>query len=85
MSSIDHILIQCSRARVLWELSFALFGVTWVLPFSVRDTLIGWRGFNLGKKSRKVWKTAPLCLFWAVWKERSRIAFDLKLFQVPFN
>ena len=83
--SIDHILIHCTRARVIWELLFALFGVTWVLPFSVRDTLIGWCGFNLGKKRRKVWKAAPLCPFWAVWKERNRIAFDLKLFQVPFN
>ncbi|RVX09545.1 hypothetical protein CK203_012354 [Vitis vinifera] len=54
--SIDHILIQCSRARVLWELLFALFGVTWVLSYSVRDTLSGWCGFNLGKKRRK----APL-------------------------
>ncbi|RVW35452.1 putative ribonuclease H protein [Vitis vinifera] len=53
--SIDHILIQCSRARVLWELLFALFGVTWVLPYSVRDTLSGWSGFNLGKKRKKVW------------------------------
>ena len=30
----------------------------------------------MGKKRSKVWKTAPLCLFWAVWKERNRIAFD---------
>ncbi|RVW42420.1 hypothetical protein CK203_070906 [Vitis vinifera] len=52
--SIDHILMHCTRARVLWELLFALFGVTWVLPFSVRDTLIGWHEFNLGKKRRKV-------------------------------
>ena len=74
--SIDHILIQCSRARVLYELLFALFGVTWVLPFSVRDTLSGWCGFNLGKKRRKVWKATPLCIFWAVWKERNMIAFD---------
>ncbi|RVW52364.1 hypothetical protein CK203_072021 [Vitis vinifera] len=74
--SIDHILIQCSRARVLWELLFALFGVTWVLPFSVRYTFSGWCGFNLGKKRRKVWKTTPLCIFWVVWKERNRIAFD---------
>ncbi|RVW93513.1 putative ribonuclease H protein [Vitis vinifera] len=80
--SIDHILIHCTRARVLWELLFALFGVTWVLPFSVRDTLIGWRGFNLGKKRRKVWKAAPLCLFWAVWKERNRIAFDNEEFSI---
>ena len=76
--SIDHILIQCFRARVLWELLFALFGVTWVLPFLVKDTLSGWCGFNLGKKRRKVWKAAPLCIFWAVWKERNMIAFDNK-------
>ena len=74
--SIDHILIHCTRARVLWELLFAIFGITWVLPLSVRDTLLGWHGFNMGKKRSKVWKTAPLCLFWAVWKERNRIAFD---------
>ena len=80
--SIDHILIHCTRARVLWELLFALFGVTWVLPFSVRDTLIGWHEFNLGKKRRKVWKTTPLCLFWAVWKERNRIAFDNEDFSI---
>ena len=74
--SIDHILIHCSKARALWELLFALFGVCWVLPFSARETLIEWRGFMLGKKHRKVWKAAPLCLFWAVWIERNRIAFD---------
>ena len=74
--TIDHILIHCTRARVLWELLFALFGVAWVISFSVRDTLLGWRGFYLGKKRRKVWKAAPLCIFWAVWKERNMIAFD---------
>ncbi|KAJ9707156.1 hypothetical protein PVL29_002241 [Vitis rotundifolia] len=74
--SIDHLLIQCSKARVLWEILFALFGVTWVLPSSVRDTLSGWCGFKLGKKRRKVWNAAPLCIFWVVWKERNRIVFD---------
>ncbi|RVW36183.1 hypothetical protein CK203_100357 [Vitis vinifera] len=38
---INHILIHCSKARVLWELVFALFGVKWVLPLSARDTLLG--------------------------------------------
>ncbi|RVW53935.1 hypothetical protein CK203_073000 [Vitis vinifera] len=80
--SIDHILIHCSRARALWEFLFALFGVFWVLPSSVKDTLIEWRGFMLGKKHRKVWKAAPLCLFWAVWMERNRIAFDNEDFSV---
>ncbi|RVX11275.1 LINE-1 retrotransposable element ORF2 protein [Vitis vinifera] len=83
--SIDHILIHCSRARALWEFLFALFGVFWVLPSSARDTLIEWRGFMLGKKHRKVWKAAPLCLFWAVWMERNRIAFDNEDFSVHRN
>ena len=73
---LDHILIHCTKARVLWELLFALFGVMWVLPYSVRDNLLGCRGINLGKKRSKVWMTAPLCLFWVVWKERNKIAFE---------
>lgn len=30
----------------------------------------------VGKKRRTVWKVAPLCLFWSVWKVRNSIAFD---------
>ena len=74
--SIDHILIHCTKARVLWELLFALFGVIWVLPLLVRDTLLGWRGSNMGKKCRKVWKATPLCLFLGGLEERNRIAFE---------
>ena len=48
------------------------------LPLSVRDTLLGWHGFNMGKKRRKMWKAVPLCLFWAIWKERNRIAFEMR-------
>ena len=29
----------------------------------------------MGKKRRKAWMAAPLCLFWMVWKERNKIAF----------
>ena len=76
--SIDHILIHCTKARVLSELLFALFGVMWVLPYSVKDTLLVWHGINMGKKHSKVWIAAPLCLFWAIWKERNRIAFENK-------
>ena len=74
--SINHIIIHCSRARVLWELVFVLFGVTWVLPYSARDTLLGWHGSFVGKKHRKAWRATPLCLFWSVWKERNMIAFE---------
>ena len=32
----------------------SLFGVMWVIPSSVWDTLLSWKGLHVGKKRRKV-------------------------------
>ena len=34
----------------------------------------------MGKKREKVWRPAPLCLFWIVWRERNSVAFDNEIF-----
>ncbi|RVW65596.1 putative ribonuclease H protein [Vitis vinifera] len=52
--TINHILIHCPKAKVLWDLLFSLFGVNWVTPFSVRDTLLGWLAPLEDKKRSKV-------------------------------
>ena len=64
------------KTREVWKLFFTLFGVFWVFPSSVRETLLGWNKAWVGKKRRIVWKVGPLCFFWLVWKARNRIAFD---------
>ena len=47
----DHILIHCLKARLLWQLIFALFGIQWVLNCSVREVLLSWHGsFIRGKR-----------------------------------
>ena len=61
--TIDHLLHQCAKTRVLWELSFTLVGVSWVLPSSVKETLLSWHDSFVGKKRKKVWKVAPLYKF----------------------
>ena len=73
--TINHLLLHCSRTRVLGDLLFTLFGVSWVLPSSVRETLLSWNGFFVGKKRKKAWRAAPLHIFWTVWKARNRLAF----------
>ena len=74
--SIDHLLLHCEKTRALWEMLFTLFGVSWIFPFSVRETLLGWNGFFVGKKRKTAWRESPLCIFQTVWKTRNRIAFE---------
>lgn len=35
----------------------------------------GWRNW-LGKHSFVIWNLAPLCLLWAIWRERNRHTFE---------
>ena len=73
--TIDHLLLHCTKTRFLWDLPFNLFGVSWVLPSSIRETLLSWHGSFVGKKRKKACRAAPLFIFWTVWKARNRLAF----------
>ena len=61
---------------MIWQLIFALFGVQWVMSFSIKDSLLSWHSSFVGKKRKKMWNAAPLCLFWTLWNERNRKAFE---------
>ena len=52
--SIDYILLHCVLTRSLWNFLFSLFGVLWVLPYSIREALLGWLGPCVGKERKKV-------------------------------
>ena len=66
---IDHMLIHCPIARMLWDLFLAISGFSWVFPLSVCQTLLAWQGTKVGKKRQKIWMVAPLCLFWTLWRK----------------
>ena len=76
--SIDHVLIHCDKTRFAWHILFSLFGVSWVLPSSMRELLLSWHGSFVGRKRKKVWQAIPLCLLWTIWKERNNRALDNK-------
>ena len=61
--SIDHLLLYCAIAGLLWQLVFSLFGLQWVMCSSVRMMLLSWNGAQIGKEWQKAWLTALSCLF----------------------
>ena len=73
--TVNHILIRCIVAKVLWDMICALFGVQWVFPETVKEVLLSWRGPFVGEKRKKIWKSIPLYIFWTLWKERNRLTF----------
>ena len=73
--TVDHLLLHCVKTRVLWNLLFSLFGISWTLSCTVKATLLGWNEVFVGKRRKRAWKMAPLCIFWSIWKERNRLAF----------
>lgn len=49
-----------------------------MLPSLVGETLLGWQGSFVGKKVKKAWWAALLCLFWTIWMERNSRMFENK-------
>ena len=73
--TVDHLLLHCGKAYRLWILVFRSFGIAWVLPRSVADTLFDWWNW-LGKHSSSIWNLAPLCVMWCFQRERNWRTFE---------
>ena len=69
-------LLHCSLVRILWKLLFDLFSIHQVQSATVKEALLGGYSSFVGKQRKKVQRTAPLCIFWTVQKERNLRAFD---------
>ena len=38
--TVDHLLLHCSKARLMWDLLLAIVRVNWAFPFTVREALL---------------------------------------------
>ncbi|RVW41827.1 hypothetical protein CK203_108407 [Vitis vinifera] len=70
------------KMRVLWDLVFSLFGVNWVLPLTVRDTLLGWFASFVDKKCGKTWREGSSLFILDGLEERNRIVFDNEVLSI---
>ena len=62
----NHLLLHYSKATMIWQLIIALFGVQWVMFFSIKDSLLSWHDSFVGEKRKKAWNATPLCLHWTL-------------------
>ena len=52
--NIDHLLIHCKSAKMLWNLFLSIVRTSWVFPHSVLHTLLAWQGAAVGKKRKRI-------------------------------
>ena len=52
--SINHILLHCFVVSSCWDIIFAIVGVHWVFPKTVKEAIISWRGEEEGLERRPV-------------------------------
>ena len=72
---IDHFLLHCVKARLLWQLVFSIFGIRWVICKTDKETLLGWNVTFIEKRRIKAWRAASTCIFWTLLNERNRRFF----------
>lgn len=51
-------------------------GADWVCPFLYKDLFLSWNWFPTGKKAKKNWMGALLCLIWEIWNERNQVFYE---------
>ena len=52
--TIDHLLIHCKFAKMLWDLFLSIVRISWVFSHSVLHTLLAWQGAAVTTKNHRI-------------------------------
>uniref|UniRef100_A0A5B7CC03 Uncharacterized protein n=1 Tax=Davidia involucrata TaxID=16924 RepID=A0A5B7CC03_DAVIN len=63
-------------AREVWTMLFVIFGMYWMILWSVKDFLMSWKAACPSKRVRQAWWSALLCVMWCIWWEHNMRTFE---------
>jgi hypothetical protein len=73
--TVDHLLLHCECAQLLWNAFFNRFDLAWSMPSGVVNLLQCW--WSGGRpRNAVVWKMVPHCIMWCIWSKRNKRYFD---------
>jgi hypothetical protein len=53
-----------------------MFGVMWVMSGRMKDCLGSWRGQRGNRTVIHIWRIAPLCIMWCLWRKKNVRSFE---------
>lgn len=74
--AVNHLFLHYPTAAGIWNFFLSLFGLTWSMPQSIKETYTGWIFWRVYKPIKKVLETIPAVILWVVWNERNPRCFD---------
>lgn len=74
---VDHLLLNCLTAQVIWRTALNWFDCGWVRPCSLKDLFKAWKMAVGSQRGKALWRSF-LAIIWNTWKERNAGSFDGK-------
>ena len=69
--STRDVLIHSAKARMLYDLVLIVWS-SGIVPWLCKRRSLSLACEDVAKSCRVVWRIAPLCLFWCIWKEHKK-------------
>lgn len=68
---MDHLLLYCEIARMLWKDVFCRLELAWVMSATIVDLLASWTNLGGFPHMKAVCKMVPICILWGSWQDRN--------------
>lgn len=67
--SLNHLILECNMARIVWNAVMSWFSVSWLLPEGVAFPTLGVVVFDWIEAKKTLWMLPFVATIWSICKE----------------